>query len=237
MRIGIIGAMEQEVTLLRAELTAATSVQHGPLTFYVGQYGEHDIILLQCGIGKVAAAMGTTLLLEHFAPDCVINTGSAGGFDSELSIGDLVLADEVRFHDNDVTAFGYEPGQMAGQPAAFMTHAQLRELAAQAVADVGEVHCKTGLICSGDVFMSDSQRVAAVRQQFPQMAACEMEAAAIGQVCHAYQKPFLVIRALSDIAGQESSQSFDAFLEQAATHSARLVMALVARLQGVTLSA
>lgn len=232
MRIGIIGAMEQEVVLLRNQLSNAQTVKHGNLLFYVGNIGQHQVILLQCGIGKVAAAMGTTLMLEHFAPECVINTGSAGGFDPTLHIGDLVLADELRFHDVDVTAFNYEPGQMAGQPAAFATDPRLLALAQQTVAEENTVNCKVGLICSGDIFMADAKRVQAVRELFPAMAACEMEGAAIGQICHAYGTPFLVIRALSDIAGKESPDSFDSFLEQAATHSAQRVVALISRLQG-----
>ena len=110
------------------------------------------MILTLSGIGKVAAAVATTLLLERFSPDCVINTGSAGGFDPALNVGDLVISSEVRHHDVDVTAFGYELGQVPRMPAAFVADPHLVKLAQSAVAQVPELHCKKGLICTGDQF-------------------------------------------------------------------------------------
>ncbi|WP_163115820.1 5'-methylthioadenosine/S-adenosylhomocysteine nucleosidase, partial [Acinetobacter baumannii] len=91
-------------------------VSRGGCEIYTGKINGVDVALLKSGIGKVAAAIGTTLLLEHFRPDVVINTGSAGGLDAKLNVGDIVVSTEVRYHDADVTAFGYEPGQMAQCP-------------------------------------------------------------------------------------------------------------------------
>lgn len=118
MKVGIIGAMEQEVTLLRDQIENRQTIQRAGCEIYTGQIGGVEVALLKSGIGKVSAAMGTTLLLEHCSPDLVINTGSAGGLASTLRVGDIVVSEEVRYHDADVTAFGYEPGQMAGCPAA-----------------------------------------------------------------------------------------------------------------------
>ncbi|MFV8221480.1 5'-methylthioadenosine/S-adenosylhomocysteine nucleosidase, partial [Enterobacter cloacae complex sp.6700776] len=92
-----------------------------------GKINGVDVALLKSGIGKVAAAIGTTLLLEHCKPDVIINTGSAGGLDPRLNVGDIVVSTEVRYHDADVTAFGYEPGQMAQCPPAFIADAKLIE--------------------------------------------------------------------------------------------------------------
>ncbi|MGL5948396.1 MAG: 5'-methylthioadenosine/S-adenosylhomocysteine nucleosidase [Aeromonas sp.] len=227
MKIGIIGAMEQEVALLRAQLSQATTLRLGGCEFYHGQLGAHEVILTRSGIGKVAASVATTLLLEKFAPDCVINTGSAGGFDQALSIGDVVIANEMRFHDCDVTAFGYEIGQMAQQPAAFACDAKLIAAAEHAVAAQGEQQTKVGLICTGDQFMCDPSAIARVREQFPQVMAVEMEGAAIGQVCHMFAVPYLVVRAMSDIAGKEQVASFDAFIEVAGKHSAQVIVKLL----------
>ena len=230
MRVGIIGAMEQEVAILRETIEQCQIHHYAGSTFYSGVLSGHDVILLQCGIGKVAAALGTTLLLERFKPDCIINTGSAGGFDPELNVGDVVIASEVRYHDADVTAFGYEMGQLPGLPAAFKADDHLIALVSQTLAEHTEQQSKVGLICTGDIFMADPARVELCRSQFPAMIACEMEAAAIAHVCFKFDMPFVVIRALSDIAGKESSLSFDSFLEQAAVHSSDIVLALLPKL-------
>lgn len=230
MKIAVIGAMEQEVELLRAALQNPQTETIANSEYTTGTYEGKEVVLLKSGIGKVNAAMSTTILLEKYQPDVVINTGSAGGFDSALQVGDIVISDEVRHHDCDVTVFGYEIGQMAGMPAAYLSDEKLMEVAKQAVTEVGEHHFATGLICSGDVFMSNPVRVEAVRKDFPTMKAVEMEAAAIAQVCYQFNTPFVVIRALSDIAGQQSNISFDEFLPVAAKHSTEVVLKAITKL-------
>lgn len=230
MTIGIIGAMEQEVSLLRSQIENLTTIADAGVEFYQGKLADKSVVLLKSGIGKVAAAISTTLLLERFQPSHVINIGSAGGFDPELNVGDVVISSEVRHHDVDVTAFGYVPGQLPGLPEAFYPDRELMDIAQNSLDKVGHVHTSQGLICSGDVFMSDPERVKETRKLFPSMAAVEMEAAAVAQVCHQFSAPFVIIRALSDIAGKDSSTSFDAFLEQAAKHSSEVVLEMLSRL-------
>lgn len=230
MTIAVIGAMEQEVELLRGALQNTKTETIANSEYTTGTYEGKEVVLLKSGIGKVNAAMSTTILLEKFNPKVVINTGSAGGFDAALKVGDIVISDEVRHHDVDVTAFGYEIGQMAGMPAAYKSDEKLMEVAKQAVKEVGQHNYSVGLICSGDVFMSNPERVEAVRKDFPTMKAVEMEAAAVAQVCHQFHTPFVVIRALSDIAGQESSMSFDEFLPVAAKHSTEIVLNAITKL-------
>lgn len=230
MRVGIIGAMEQEVAILREKIEQCQTLHLAGSTFYSGQLEGQEVVLLQCGIGKVAAAIGTTLLLEKFQPDCVINTGSAGGFAPELNVGDIVISSEVRYHDADVTAFGYEMGQLPNLPAAFKADENLIKLAQETLAQQSELQSKIGLICTGDIFMANPERVELCRTQFPTMIACEMEAAAIAHVCHKFEVPFVVLRALSDIAGKEAPGSFDSFLEQAAVHSSAFVQSMLPKL-------
>ncbi|MAM58780.1 MAG: 5'-methylthioadenosine/S-adenosylhomocysteine nucleosidase [Salinicola sp.] len=228
--LGIIGAMEQEVALLASRLDNPRTEHHPGGTFHCGERHGLRIVLLQSGIGKVNATVGATQLMTHYRPDAVINTGSAGGFGAAMEVGDVVISSEVRHHDVDVTAFGYEMGQVPGMPAGFSADPALIETARACIETLGALRVHEGLICTGDSFMADPVRVDAVREHFPQMLAVEMEAAAIAQTCHLFDCPFVVIRALSDIAGKESSLSFDAFLEQAATHSAEMVDAIIARL-------
>lgn len=230
MKVAVIGAMEEEVELLREEINSAQTSTIANCEFIEGKIEEHEVILVKSGIGKVNAAMATTLLLQNFQPDVVLNTGSAGGFLETLDVGTVVISDEVRHHDVDVTVFNYEHGQVPGQPAAYKSAPNLIQLALAAVEEIGEHAHATGLIASGDSFMSDPDHVAKVKELFPEMIAAEMEAAAVAQVCHQFGTPFVVIRALSDIAGKESSISFDEFLPIAARHSTDIVLRVLSKL-------
>ncbi|MFP3321489.1 5'-methylthioadenosine/S-adenosylhomocysteine nucleosidase [Planococcus sp. SIMBA_160] len=230
MRIGVIGAMEEEVELLRKQLANTSVREIANSEFTTGTYKGQELILLKSGIGKVNAAMTTTILMQEFKPDLVLNIGSAGGFDEELEVGAVVISDEVRHHDVDATVFGYELGQVPQMPAAYIANKELIELAVQAVEEIGEHQHAVGLIATGDSFMSDPERVALVKQQFPAMKAAEMEAAAVAQVCFQYDTAFVVIRALSDIAGKESSVSFDEFLPVAAKHSTEIVLRVIEKM-------
>ncbi|KKD01717.1 MULTISPECIES: 5'-methylthioadenosine/S-adenosylhomocysteine nucleosidase [Photobacterium] len=231
MKIGIIGAMEQEVVILKNQLDNCTTLQKGGCTFYTGTLKGADVVLLQSGIGKVAAAVGTAILLEIFEPDLVVNTGSAGGFDSSLNVGDVVISTEVRYHDADVTAFGYEIGQMAQQPAAFQSDEKLMQVAEQALAQLDETtHAVRGLICTGDAFVCSTEQQQRIRTHFPQVVAVEMEAAAIAQACHQFKVPFVVVRAISDVADKESPMSFEEFLPLAAQSSSAMVVQMAALL-------
>jgi adenosylhomocysteine nucleosidase len=230
MKIAIIGAMEEEVRLLRENIDNAKEETIGGSQYTSGVMHGVEVVLLRSGIGKVNASMSTAVLLERFKPDCVINTGSAGGFDSGLDVGDVVISTEVRHHDVDVTAFGYEYGQVPQLPAGFTADERLKEIAAESAKETSEVKIVSGLIATGDSFMNDPGRVEAIRDKFENLQAVEMEAAAIAQVAHQFKVPFVIIRSLSDIAGKESHVSFDQYLETAAVNSANLVMKMVSKL-------
>jgi adenosylhomocysteine nucleosidase len=231
MKIAIIGAMEEEVTILRDKIEEREETVIANCEFSTGRLNGADVILLKSGIGKVNAAMSTAILLERFRPDYVINTGSAGGFLSTLNVGDVVISNEVVHHDVDVTAFGYEYGQVPGMPARYKADETLVKIAEQNAKQIKDIQVVTGLIATGDSFMNDPVRVEFVRGKFPDLCAVEMEAAAIAQVCTQFAVPFVIIRALSDIAGKESDVSFEQFLDTAAKHSADLVLSIVSSLQ------
>jgi len=235
MNVGIIGAMEPEVKILREAMQNPQVLTKAGFTFYTGELAGNTVTLVQSGIGKVASTIATTLLIDNFNPDCVINTGSAGGFDPSLSVGDVVISSEVRHHDVDVTAFGYEIGQVPQMPAGFAAHPKLVEAAEQTIAQISEVKTLVGLICTGDSFMCDPVRIDKARSDFPTMLAVEMEGASIAQTCFALNTPFVVIRSMSDIAGKESPQSFEEYLETASINSSKMVVALLEKLIKVTL--
>jgi len=230
MKIGIIGAMDEEVSILKSAMKEVTTTQIAGCEFYQGELNGKKVVLTKSGIGKVAAAVATTLLLEKFAPDTIINTGSAGGFDTDLNVGDIVISTEVRFHDVDLTAFGYEIGQMAQLPPAFEATPSLIDIAHSAAQTLPDLNIVQGLICTGDIFMADPTKAEVARNNFPTMKACEMEAAAIAQVCYQFSVPFVIIRSLSDIAGKKSELSFEEFLPVAAKNASILVSAITDRL-------
>lgn len=228
MTIAIIGAMEEEVTLLREKIEKKKVETIAGCEFTLGNMDGADVILLRSGIGKVNAAMSTSILLEKYKPDFVVNTGSAGGFHPDLNVGDVVISSEVRHHDVDVTAFGYEYGQVPQLPPAFIANEELVQIAEDAASEIDGIQVVKGLIATGDSFMNDPKRVEAIQDKFIDLQAVEMEAAAIAQVSHQFGTPFVIIRSLSDIAGKESNVSFEQFLDKAAFHSATLVMTIVA---------
>ncbi|WP_106497069.1 5'-methylthioadenosine/S-adenosylhomocysteine nucleosidase [Lentibacillus sp. Marseille-P4043] len=229
MTIGIIGAMDEEVAILLENMIDQQQTTIANCLFVQGKLHDKDVVLLKSGIGKVNAAMATTIMHERFAPSYVINTGSAGGFDTDLDVGDVVISTQVVHHDVDATAFDYAYGQVPKMPAMFDADATLVTLATKALNGL-DIPSKEGIIATGDSFMDDPDRVAFVNEKFPTMIAAEMEAAAVAQVCYQYAKPFVIIRALSDIAGKESSVSFDTFLEKAASNASKLIMTMIEEL-------
>jgi len=245
MIAGIIGAMEPEVAILKDKLVNATNSNHGGYSFYQGQLDGSDVVIVQSGIGKVAAALATAMLIDKFQVDYVVNTGSAGGFDAALKVGDIVVSSEVRYHDVDITAFGYEVGQLPANPAAFIPHPDLVSAAKVGITQLSDINEKgneqkiqaiTGLITTGDTFMTKEDDIAKARANFPTMSAVEMEGAAIAQACLQFNTPFVVIRSLSDIAGKESPHTFEEYLETASVNSSQLVMNMLTELKGKNLS-
>ena len=229
MKIGIVGAMVQEVEILQNLMKNKRINKLATCTIYEGEIGRHQVALLQSGIDKTAAAMGTTALILTCQPDCIINTGSAGGLNPQLNIGDIIISDKVCYHDADVTAFGYAKGQLPACPEKFMADAKLIETVNTVVTEQAQ-NAVIGLVCSGDQFINGAEMIAQIRQDFPEVAAVEMEAAAIAHTCYAFNVPFVVIRAISDVADKESHISFDEFLPTAVKQSSKIVLAVLEKL-------
>lgn len=195
-------------------------------TYFEGRIGRHEVVLVQSGIGKVLSAMSVAILAETFGVDAIINTGSAGAVSEGLAIGDVVIADRLVYHDVDVTAFGYAYGQMAGQELYFLADSELMAKLQAVLAQEGQASY-LGLIATGDSFIADPDRVAAIKHHFPEVLAVEMEGAAIAQAAQAAGKPFLVIRAMSDTAQGDANITFDEFILEAGKRSAQTLLALL----------
>ena len=232
--IGIIGAMEDEISLLCESMGKFAVQEIAGYEFFTGKLEGKDIVLLRCGIGKVNAAIGCALLIRQFNPRCVINTGSAGGINPALKVGDAIISAGLIYHDVNVTAFNYAPGQLPHQPQIFPADDYLANLAQSAIDELksekilpGSFNYCKGIIGSGDVFVHEPERIAEIRRVFPDIDAVEMEGAAIAHCCYLFSIPALVIRALSDVAGAESAVSFKEFLPVASKHSASIVMRIL----------
>lgn len=231
MKIGIIGAMEEEVALLKENMEVTVEQVVGTCKYYIGKMHGADVVLLQSGIGKVNAAMSTAILLEKFKPDCIINAGSAGGFSKGLRVGDIVISTEVVHHDVDITAFGYLHGQVAQLPRTFHADEKLVDLAFEIASNIEGVNAEKGLIASGDIFIHTPEQRAVIHGHFPELKAGEMEAAAVAQVAYQFNVPFVIARSLSDIAGDNSGLSFDKYIVKAAENSATLIIEMVKKLK------
>lgn len=225
--VAVIGAMEQEIELLREAADNVKTLSFGQFTAYEGHLSGRRTVLALSGIGKVNAAVATAWLIHQFAPDCVINTGSAGGLGKGLKVGDVVIGTETAHHDVDVTAFGYVWGQVPQLPAVFVSDDLLVGKAKRAARTFEGAAVEQGLIVSGDRFVHSSEGVAEIRKHFPEVKAVEMEAAAIAQTCHQLETPFVIIRAVSDSADEKADISFDEFLKTAAASSAKMVAEIV----------
>ncbi len=204
MKLGIITAMTVEHEQIRRLLSDARTVEVSRYSFVEGRIGGHEVVLMQCGIGKVNAAVGCTTLLDCFSPDAVVSTGCAGGIDPGLNVMDVVVGSETCYHDV-WCGEGNARGQVQDLPARFEGDARLLRTAHSLAADAtagSPIHC--GLICTGDRFITDHAELALIKAEFPDALAVDMESAAIAQTCHLHATPFISFRIISDTPGVEA---------------------------------
>lgn len=231
MRVGVIGAMDEEIIFFKEKLEKRTDFVICGYDFFEGKIDNKDLVVLKSGIGKVNAAMSTTLLHSHYKCDYIINIGSAGGFDDSFNIGDIILSTELRSHDVDVTAFGYEFGQVPKMPAFFQSCETLVKIAEECSEHIAPHRILKGLIVSGDSFMNKIEQINLIKSRFNNILAAEMEACAIAQVCYQFNVPFIIIRALSDVVGAEAPADHMTYLELASKNSTKLALSMLQRLE------
>ena len=188
-----------------------------------------EVVIVKCGMGKVNAGICTQILVDIFHVEAVINTGVAGSLNKQLSIGDLVISSDLLQHDFDVSPIGFQKGEIPYSGlVAFPADKHLQELAMTAVhSAVPDISVISGRICSGDQFVASALQKEKIVSNFGGLC-CEMEGAAVAQVCFLNKVPFVVIRAISDSAEEESGVSFETFLKTAAAHCAAVVEEMIA---------
>ena len=199
MKIGIITAMSSEQKQLASQLENKTERKEGPFTYVEGNIRSNTVVLMQCGIGKVNAAAGAVEMIRNFHPDCIISTGVAGGIDTCLKVMDVVVSQQIVYHDV-WCGEGNAYGQIQGLPLYFTGNETLYQCA---ISLDTETAIHGGLICSGDKFITDRQELETIKANFPEGLAVDMESASIAQVCHLYEVPFISFRIISDTPGAE----------------------------------
>ncbi|WP_297598528.1 5'-methylthioadenosine/adenosylhomocysteine nucleosidase [uncultured Cetobacterium sp.] len=220
MLIGIIGAMNEEVVQLKEAMILENTKEIGGYNFFEGKLLEKNIVLVECGIGKVNAAICSTLLIQEFNVDKVLFTGVAGALNPEINIGDIVVSTDLVEHDFDATAFGYDHGVIPRMEISkFQSDKELVELAKNvAIDNFGKNRVFMGTILSGDVFVASIDKINWLRETF-NGECTEMEGAAVAHVCHVLKKPFVIIRSISDKANHDANMNFDEFVKLAAQNS------------------
>ena len=206
MIYGIIVAMTSELEMLMNEMTEVEETAEHGMKFYTGRIGGSTVTAMQCGIGKVSAAVGAAELIRRFAPDCIVSTGVAGGIDACLKVTDVVASDSLAYHDV-WCGDGNEYGQVQGLPAVYKGCVPLLEHALSLNKTGLESRIHSGLICTGDRFITNRTELDAIKRCFPAGLAVDMESAAIAQTCYLYGVPFLSFRIISDTPGVEDHSS------------------------------
>lgn len=224
--IGIIGAMQEEVAILKGDMQNLSTEKIAHVEIYKGQLYGQEVVLMQSGIGKVNATICTTLMIQHFKPKMIINTGSAGGLGQDLEVGDIVVSKSVMHHDVDATAFGYELGQVPMMPVKYEADETLIALATQAIKN-NNLNAKLGLIVSGDSFIGTQTQKETIISNLNDVLSVEMEAAAVAQTCYQFNVPFIITRAISDLANGDAGVTFEEFLKVACVSSSKIVKSLL----------
>lgn len=230
-KIGIIGAMDEEIDGLKEQMSGVEITHRAGMDFYTGNLEGKQVIVVRSGIGKVNAGICTQILADLFEAEVILNTGIAGGLNPSVHVGDIVVSTDLVQHDMDATGFGYPQGQIPRMETySFEASGELRKLACEICRKVNPgIRVFEGRIVSGDQFISSKEVKERLVQQFDGYAA-EMEGAAIAQAAYLNHLPFLVIRAISDNADDSAAMVYEEFEKQAILHSLQLVLEMLRNL-------
>lgn len=250
-RLAIVSALHEELHALLPVTQVTRRERRAGREFHVGQLDGHEVVLVLSGIGKVAAAATTAVLLDGFEVDALLFTGVAGGLGAGVAVGDMVVAQELLQHDLDASPlfpryevpltgrsrFAADAAWSAALVAGcehVLAHPQRHPHLAPALAGLGiaQPRCHRGLVVSGDRFVSTAAEGAALQQALPDALAVEMEGAALAQVCGDFGRPFAVLRTISDRADASAHVDFGRFIAEVAAELSRDIVraALAARL-------
>ena len=221
--IGVIGAMHIEVETIKSLMENKTAEKIGGVEFVKGTLHGREIVIAVCGIGKVAAAMCTQIMILEYSPDCIINTGVGGSLSTSLAIGDIAVAESLVQHDMDTSPLGDPVGLISGLNLVNIpADKRVAEVLLKGIETLENVKGMTGVIASGDQFIASDEKKKFITDNFGAIV-CEMEGASIAQVCFSNGVPFGVVRAVSDCADGSSHMDYGEFLPVAAANAAKLI--------------
>ena len=225
--IGIIGAMHIEVETVKSLMENKVSETVSGMEFVSGTLFGRKIVVAVCGIGKVAAAMCAQTMILKYSPECIINTGVGGSLDPELHICDVVIAESLVQHDMDTSPLGDPVGLISGiNIVNIPCDGRVTAALLKAAEALDGVHTAAGVIASGDQFIASDEAKKRIVDRFGARV-CEMEGAAIAQVCYINSVPFAIVRAVADCADGSSHMAYEEFLPNAAATAARLIEGFV----------
>ena len=230
--IGVIGAMEEEVSMLIGQMKNRESKEIAGMTFHKGILWDQAAVVVRSGIGKVNMGICTQILIDLYHVTTVLNTGVAGGLYEKINIGDIVLSTDAMQHDMDATGFGYKPGEIPRmETSVFTADKKLVDIAEEACRLVNpDIQCFRGRVVTGDQFISSSEKKQQLIRDFNGYCA-EMEGAAMAQAACLNRVPFLIIRAISDKADDSATMSYEEFEEQAIIHTMKLLAAMFLKMK------
>ena len=227
-KIGIIGAMQEEVEVLINSVKVDSIKEKAGMKYYQGTLNEKEVVIVKCGIGKVNAAVCAQGLIDEFDVDALINTGVAGSLNNDINIGDIVISKDTVNHDFDTTAFGDEYGVISYMDTSFFeADERLIEKAKESCIKVNkELGVFVGRVLSGDQFIASEEKKQWLIKQFSGFCV-EMEGAAIGQTAHLNKVPFVILRAISDKGDNSAEMNYEEFKIMAIDNLSKVVMELV----------
>ncbi len=224
VKLGIIGAMDVEVAVLKKLVENPTVITRAGMEFVSGQIGDKDVVIVKSGIGKVNAGLCVQILADLFSVTHIINTGVAGSLCNDANIGDIIVSTDAMYHDVDATVFGYQIGQVPQMnTVSFPADDSLRLAAVHACRSAApDIQVFTGRVVSGDQFICDADKKSWIKDNFHAFCT-EMEGAAIAQAAYVNGIPFVIVRAISDKADGSDVVDYPVFEAKAAEHCAKLV--------------
>ena len=229
IKFGIIGAMDVEVDAIKADMEIKGSKETASMKFFEGKLKGKEVVSVQCGMGKVNAGICAQILIDIYGVTHIINTGVAGTLSKEVGIGDIVVSKDALQHDFDVSPIGFKKAEIPYTGLnAFPADEKMRKIITDGAKDIiKDVKIKEGMICSGDQFIASREQKEAIISEFGGVC-CEMEGAAIAQVCHLNWTPFVIIRAISDKADDSEEMSYIEFEQAAAERCAAITRYMIA---------
>ncbi len=227
VRIGIIGAMEKEVSALIGQMKEPDKKTIASMDFYFGELWDQEVVIVRSGVCKVNMAVCTQILVNVYEVSMLINTGVAGGLHKDIKVGDIVISSDAVQHDVDVTQFGFAKGEIPEMnKISYAADPELIAMAKESCEIVNpEIGCYVGRVLSGDRFISDNEKKASLVRDFNGYCV-EMEGASMAQAAYLNKIPFVIIRAISDKADDSAKVDYETFEEKAIVHTIKLLAAM-----------